>query len=288
MGSPCQLSYPGHLFSLPPRFSLNGWYNDGSGDREAGPWPCCWEWGEPWGSAAGIGQMGLSAMVTKGNLSAVDNRHGRAGVFMLLSPVQGLAATAISLVFNTIEFLVRQEIPSPASRRPWWIRGRRRHQGPASTWIRPSTKVPLAMPPQGCARWRMPPDAHTAQMEIHYLDGRRGTLRGEMHGDLLHLYLDDKLISTLSRQQLDEMSRGASCLRDLPRGSMPQVTEAPLRRAAWRAALSEGGARARIQGRGRGLVMRGQELSGSLSARVGRMVRGRPGERCGSPARQRT
>ena len=52
------------------------------------------------------------------------------------------------------------------------------------------------------------PDAHTAQMEIHYLDGRRGTMRGEMHGDLLHLYLDDKLISTLSRQQLDEMSQG--------------------------------------------------------------------------------
>ena len=41
-----------------------------------------------------MGQMGLSGMVTKGNLSVVDNRYGRAGVFMLLSPIYGLAATA--------------------------------------------------------------------------------------------------------------------------------------------------------------------------------------------------
>ena len=51
-----------------------------------------------------MGQMGLSSMVTKGNLSVVDNRYGRAGVFVLLSPVYGLAATADLFVFNTIEF----------------------------------------------------------------------------------------------------------------------------------------------------------------------------------------
>ena len=51
-----------------------------------------------------MGQMGLSGMVTKGNLSVVDNRYARAGVFMLLSPVYGLAATADLFVFNTIEF----------------------------------------------------------------------------------------------------------------------------------------------------------------------------------------
>lgn len=36
-----------------------------------------------------MGQMGASQMVTKGNLSAVDNRYGRAGLFVLLSPVYG-------------------------------------------------------------------------------------------------------------------------------------------------------------------------------------------------------
>ena len=51
-----------------------------------------------------IGQMGTSQLVTKANLSAVDNRYGRAGLFVLLSPVYGLAATADLFIFNTIEF----------------------------------------------------------------------------------------------------------------------------------------------------------------------------------------
>ncbi|MCZ4335968.1 DUF3332 domain-containing protein [Shewanella colwelliana] len=51
-----------------------------------------------------MGQMGVSAMVTKGNLSAVDNRYGRAGLFVLLSPVYGLSATADLFIFNSIEF----------------------------------------------------------------------------------------------------------------------------------------------------------------------------------------
>ncbi|MCL1092302.1 DUF3332 domain-containing protein [Shewanella kaireitica] len=51
-----------------------------------------------------MGQMGLSAMVTKGNLSAVDNRYGRAGLFVLMSPVYGLAATADLFIVNSIEF----------------------------------------------------------------------------------------------------------------------------------------------------------------------------------------
>ena len=51
-----------------------------------------------------MGQMGLSAMVTKGNLSAVDNRYGRAGLFVLMSPVYGLAATADLFIINSVEF----------------------------------------------------------------------------------------------------------------------------------------------------------------------------------------
>ena len=48
------------------------------------------------------------------------------------------------------------------------------------------------------------PDERTAQMEIHYIDGHRDMMRGEMRGELLDIYLDDKLVSTLTRQQLDE------------------------------------------------------------------------------------
>ncbi|MNC25427.1 hypothetical protein D3C75_735150 [compost metagenome] len=41
-------------------------------------------------------------------------------------------------------------------------------------------------------------------MEIHYIDGHRDMMRGEMRGELLEIYLDDKLVSTLTRKQLDE------------------------------------------------------------------------------------
>ncbi len=51
-----------------------------------------------------IGQMGASKVVTKANLSAVDNRYGRAGLYVLLSPVYGIAATADLFIFNSIEF----------------------------------------------------------------------------------------------------------------------------------------------------------------------------------------
>ena len=66
-------------------------------------------------------------------------------------------------------------------------------------------KVPLAMLPQGVREVKVSyPDERTAQMEIHYIDGHRDMMRGEMRGELLDIYLDDKLVSTLTRKQLDE------------------------------------------------------------------------------------
>ncbi|MNS47340.1 hypothetical protein D3C72_798670 [compost metagenome] len=68
-------------------------------------------------------------------------------------------------------------------------------------------KVPLAMLPQGVREVKVSyPGERTAQMEIHYIDGRSSMMRGEMRGELLDLYLDDKLVSTLTQQQLAEMT----------------------------------------------------------------------------------
>ena len=51
-----------------------------------------------------IGQMATSGLVMKANLSVVDNRYARAGLYMLMSPVYGIAASADLFVVNTIEF----------------------------------------------------------------------------------------------------------------------------------------------------------------------------------------
>ena len=157
-----------------------------------------------------MGQMGLSSMVTKGNLSVVDNRYGRAGVFVLLSPVYGLAATADLFVFNTIEFWsgknpITGKAPALVDQKSDAIIKVNQHLDPALN------QVPLAMLPQGVREVEVSyPDERTAQMEIHYIDGQRSLMRGEMRGERLDLYLDDRLVSTLSREQRDAAaSRGA-------------------------------------------------------------------------------
>lgn len=51
-----------------------------------------------------MGQMATTGIVSKFNLEVVDNRYGRAGMFILLSPVYGIAGAADLFVINSIEF----------------------------------------------------------------------------------------------------------------------------------------------------------------------------------------
>ncbi|MFM4704215.1 DUF3332 domain-containing protein [Aeromonas bivalvium] len=159
-----------------------------------------------------MGQMGLSAMVTQANLKVVDNRYGRAGVFVLLSPVYGLAATADLFVVNTIEFwsgknpvtgkspaLVDQSVDAAIRVNP--------HLDPALT------TVPLASLPADVRSMTFSyPDADSAVLELHYQDGSKETLRGERRGQGVDLYFQGRLVSTLSQEQLIAMSRAGSAI----------------------------------------------------------------------------
>ncbi|WP_439844173.1 DUF3332 domain-containing protein [Aeromonas dhakensis] len=153
-----------------------------------------------------MGQMGLSSMVTKGNLSVVDNRYGRAGVFILLSPVYGLAATADLFVFNTIEFWsgknpITGKSPALVDQKLDALIKVNQHLDPSLN------KVPLALLPQGVREVEVSyPDERTAQMEVHYLDGRSSMMRGEKRGELLDIYFDGRLVSTLTPAQLEELA----------------------------------------------------------------------------------
>ena len=153
-----------------------------------------------------MGQMGLSSMVTKGNLSVVDNRYGRAGVFILLSPVYGLAATADLFVFNTIEFWsgknpITGKSPALVDQKLDALIKVNQHLDPSLN------KVPLALLPQGVREVEVSyPDERTAQMEVHYLDGRSSLMLGEKRGELLDIYFDGRLVSTLTPAQLEELA----------------------------------------------------------------------------------
>ena len=72
-------------------------------------------------------------------------------------------------------------------------------------------KVPLAMLPQGVREVEISyPNERTAQMEVHYLDGRSSMMRGEKRGELMDIYFDGKFVSTLTRSELEQMSANAS------------------------------------------------------------------------------
>lgn len=149
-----------------------------------------------------MGQMGLSGMLTKGNLSVVDNRYGRAGVFMLLSPVYGLAASADLFVFNTIEFWtgknpITGKAPALVDQKANAVLKLNQHVDPALK------RVPLAMLPHGVRDFNISYlDDQQAQMEVFHVDGRRTLLRGEKFGDKLFIYENNQHVATLTQAQL--------------------------------------------------------------------------------------
>ncbi|ELR64083.1 hypothetical protein C942_03164 [Photobacterium marinum] len=157
-----------------------------------------------------IGQMGTSQLVTKANLSAVDNRYGRAGLFVLLSPVYGLAATADLFIFNTIEF--------------WTGKNPITGKSPAvadqpvdaifkvnSKLDKSMTTVPLASVKNSdieSASFRQLDDK-TLEMTVAYRNGGTAVLRGEKAGEVVNFYLDGEFISAVN---LDELSQYADNL----------------------------------------------------------------------------
>lgn len=51
-----------------------------------------------------IGQMGLTKLAVGVNLKAVDNRYGRAGIYVLAAPVYAVTSLVDLMVINSIEF----------------------------------------------------------------------------------------------------------------------------------------------------------------------------------------
>ncbi|MGF1699792.1 DUF3332 domain-containing protein [Photobacterium makurazakiensis] len=152
-----------------------------------------------------IGQMGTSQLVTKANLSAVDNRYGRAGLFVLLSPVYGIAATADLFIFNSVEF--------------WTGKNPITGKSPAvadtpvdaifkvNDKLDPSmTTVPLASVQNSdieAASFRQLDDK-TLEMNVVYQGGESVVLRGEKAGDDVNFYLDGEFITAVSVEELSQ------------------------------------------------------------------------------------
>ncbi|QQX81014.1 DUF3332 domain-containing protein [Shewanella sp. KX20019] len=153
-----------------------------------------------------MGQMGLSAMVTKGNLSAVDNRYGRAGLFVLMSPIYGIAATADLFIINSVEFWtgtnpVTGKSPAVVDMPVEAIFKVNQHLDDDLTKA-PLTDVKLTRATLEAK------DENTLLMVLTYEDGSQQLMSGIKQDKHVDFYLDDSFIARVDLDELVNYQRG--------------------------------------------------------------------------------
>ncbi|MCK8044785.1 MULTISPECIES: DUF3332 domain-containing protein [Shewanella] len=153
-----------------------------------------------------MGQMGLSAMVTKANLSAVDNRYGRAGLFMLLSPIYGFAATGDLFIINSIEFWtgtnpITGRSPAVVDMPVEAIFKVNQHiDGDLTTAPLKNVKLTSAS--------MVATDENTLAMTLVYEDGSQQVMSGVKDNDHVDFYLDNAFIARVSTAELAAYQQG--------------------------------------------------------------------------------
>ncbi len=156
-----------------------------------------------------MGQMATTGIVSKFNLEVVDNRNGRAGMFILLSPVYGIAGAADLFVINSIEFWTGKNPVSGKS--PAVV------DTPTKNYIKVNDKldnslkeVPLASNSEIDHATMNQIDADTLQMDVTYANGSKQTLRGERLAEGVAFYLDDQYVTTVSNIELTDYVASAN------------------------------------------------------------------------------
>ncbi|MCE9851652.1 DUF3332 domain-containing protein [Shewanella chilikensis] len=145
-----------------------------------------------------MGQMGLSGMLTKGNLSAVDNRYGRAGLYVLLAPVYGITAAADLFIFNSIEFWTGKNPITGKS--PALV------DMPADAVFKINHKLDkdLTTAPVKLSRATMSAiDDNTLAMTLSYEDGTEQVMLGRKQGEMVDFYLDQQFIASVSIAEME-------------------------------------------------------------------------------------
>ena len=151
-----------------------------------------------------MGQMGVTGLVTKVNLMAVDNRYAREGVFLLLSPVYGIASVADLFIFNSIEFWTGKNIIT--NKTPALV------DTSVEAWLKVNGKVdssltdaPLQSNNADVENTTIQKiDNNTLEMNISYVNGTQKTLRGVKTGDAVAFYANNELITTVSVKELED------------------------------------------------------------------------------------
>lgn len=149
-----------------------------------------------------MGQMATTGLVTKFNLEVVDNRYGREGLFLLLSPVYGIASIVDLFIVNAVEFWTGT---NPISGKSPAVVDR-----PADTMLKVNDKLDSSMTetPLGNnseikdTNWKKIDD-NTIEMDVTYLDDQQKTLRGKKTEDGVAFYVNNEYVTTVSNMELE-------------------------------------------------------------------------------------
>jgi hypothetical protein len=132
----------------------------------------------------------------------VDNRYGREGLFLLLSPVYGIASIVDLFIVNAVEFWTGT---NPISGKSPAVVDR-----PADTMLKVNDKLDSSMTetPLGNnseikdTNWKKIDD-NTIEMDVTYLDGQQKTLRGKKTEDGVAFYVNNVYVTTVSNMELE-------------------------------------------------------------------------------------
>lgn len=133
------------------------------------------------------------------NLSAVDNRYARAGLYVLMSPVYGVAAAADLFIFNSIEFWTGT---NPISGKSPAVA-----DTPMSAVIKINQKLDKDLttaPIKISAADVQQINDKSLEMSVAYADGSTQVLRGEKEGEMVNFFLNDEFITAVSVEELNE------------------------------------------------------------------------------------
>ena len=158
--------------------------------------------------SACMGQMGVSKKLTGFNLKAVDNRYGRAGTYLLLSPVYAITAAADLIVFNSIEFWTGKNPITGKS--PALV------DTPVDTWMKVNdqlpkgaTDVPLSFNGKTIEKTRVKNiDKENIVLQMQFEDGTISQLDGKIQDGALAFSYQNELVAILGTEsQLESYIR---------------------------------------------------------------------------------
>ena len=141
-----------------------------------------------------MGQMGLSQSAIGVNMKLVDNRFGRATVYLLASPIYAVIGAIDLVIFNSVEFWTGT---NPYTGKSAIV------DTPVDTWMKvdDSLSDELKTAPISDARMYHL-DGNTVALELKHIDGSESLVEGRKVGERVDFYLNDELVATMTLEQI--------------------------------------------------------------------------------------